>query len=156
MRRSPNVGQASEEYSGLAKAMAKSGNYPHAAFCCKAAARCERALEDPTAEADLLVQGGELQQPQPLPPSPPPHQPRREGGGKRGEEHGKVKRDDNNIAAVSLLQPGLYAVCTFFLLQLNCLCKQKQRTKTWTLVGLRKTLPTEILLEDTDGLRRPP
>ena len=39
--------------------MAKSGNYPHAAFCCKAAARCERALEDPTAEADLLVQGGE-------------------------------------------------------------------------------------------------
>lgn len=60
MRRSPNVGQASEQYNGLGKAMAKAGDYPHAAFCCKAAARCERALEDPTAEADLLVQGAQL------------------------------------------------------------------------------------------------
>ena len=47
-------------YTQLSKALSKAGNNAHAAFYCKAAARCERALEDPTAEADILVHGAQL------------------------------------------------------------------------------------------------
>jgi hypothetical protein len=44
----------------LSVAGAQAKARPHAAFCFKAAARCERALEDPTAEVDTLVQAAQL------------------------------------------------------------------------------------------------
>ena len=39
MRKTPDVAGAAEQYFRLAKSLQQNGDYPHAAFCCVAAAR---------------------------------------------------------------------------------------------------------------------